>query len=77
MVVDGVELPALDWVREDVGGFLDALEEGIVLVSTLGGALVRVVLEDLLAVGSLDLLFGGFPPVFGEAEDGVVVLILR
>ena len=74
--IDGVELAALDWVEEDFGGFLDAFEEGIVFGGAGRGFLVGVVAEDLLAVGTLDLGFGGPPAVFGEAEDCVVVLSL-
>ena len=74
--VDRIELAALDWVEEDFGGFLDALEEGIVFGGAGCGFLVGVVAEDLFAVGALDLGLGGPPAVFGEAEDCVVVLSL-
>ena len=57
-------------------GALDAFEEGVVFGFAGGGALVWVVLEDLLAVGFLDLLVGGAVAVFGKAENGVVVLSL-
>jgi hypothetical protein len=30
--------------------------------------------EDLLAVGTLDLLGGGTPAVLGQTENGVVIL---
>lgn len=63
--VDRVELPALDGVEEHLGGLLDALEEVVVFGAAAGGFLVRVVLEDLLAVGALDLLLGGLEAVLG------------
>ena len=56
---------------------MDAFEEIVVLGGTLGGALVRVVFEDFFAVGEFDLGVGGFVAVFGEAEDSVVVLVLK
>ena len=74
--VDGVELAALDGVGQDLSGLLDALEEGVVLGGAGGGLLVWVVAEDLLAVGALDLLLGGLVAVLGEAENGVVILLL-
>jgi hypothetical protein len=33
--------------------------------------------QDLFAVGTLDLLFRGTEAVFGESEDGVMVLVLQ
>ena len=74
--IDRVELAALDWVGQDLGGLLDALEEGVVFSGAGGGLLVWVVAEDLLAVGALDLLLGGLVAVLGETENGVVVLLL-
>jgi hypothetical protein len=75
-LVDGVELPAADGVGKDLVSLLDALEELVVLGGTGSGLLVGVVLEDLPAVGALDLLLGGTVTVAGYAEDGVVVLRL-
>jgi hypothetical protein len=63
-------------VGEGFVGALDAFEEGIVFGLAGGGAFVGVVLQDLFAVGALDLLVGCAVAVFGEAEDGVVVLSL-
>ena len=65
-------------VEQDLVGFLDAFEEGVVvlLAAGAGGLLVRVVAEDLLTVGALDLVLGGAEAVLGEAEDFVVVLVL-
>jgi hypothetical protein len=57
-------------------GLLDTLEELVVLGATSSSPLVGVVLEDLPAVGALDLLGGGLVAVAGYAEDGVVVLRL-
>jgi hypothetical protein len=74
--VDGVVLPALDGVEQDLGGFLDAFEEGVVVDATGRSFFVGMVFENFFAVGALDLLFGGFVAVLGEAEDGVVVLVL-
>ena len=75
-LVDRVELPPADGVGEDLVGLLDALEELVVLGATSSSPLVGVVLEDLPAVGALDLLLGGTVTVAGYAEDGVVVLRL-
>lgn len=74
--VDRVELAALDGVEKDFGGFLDAFEEAVVFCAAGCGFLVGVMAEDLLAVGALDLVFCCAVAVFGEAEDGVVVLAL-
>lgn len=75
-LVDGVVLATLDGVGQDLGGLLDALEEGVVFVAARCRLLVWVMAEDLLAVGALDLLFCGLVAVFGDAKDGVVVLLL-
>ena len=75
--IDGVKLTTLDGVRENFVGLLDTLEETVVLVTvTQGGLLVGVVTENLLAVGTLDLLGGGAPTVFGNTKNGVVILAL-
>lgn len=76
-LINGIELATLDGVAEDLVGSLDALEEVVVLVTASSGSLVGVVLEDLSAVGLLDLLLGGLPAVLCYAENGVVVLALR
>lgn len=75
-LVDGVELAALDGVEQDLGGLLDALEEVVVVAGAAGGLLVGVVLEDLLAVGALDLVLGGLVTVLGDTQDGIVILLL-
>ena len=75
-LVDRVKLPPADRVGEDLVGLLDALEELVVLGLAKGGLLVGVVLEDLLAVGTLDLVISGLPTVLGYTENGVVVLTL-
>ena len=63
--IDRVKLSALHRVGEDFMGALDAFEEGVVFVGLAGGGfLVRVVLQNLLAVGLLDLLVCGFVSVF-------------
>jgi hypothetical protein len=53
--VDGVVLPAFDWVEKDFGRFLYAFEEGVVFRRASRGAFVRVMAQDFLAVGGLDL----------------------
>lgn len=75
-LVDRVELAAADRVEEDLGRLLDALEEVVVISAAGGGLLVGVVLQDLLAVGALDLVFSGLPPELGNSENLVVVLAL-
>lgn len=55
---------------------MNAFEERVIFGSTASGLLVRMVLEDLLAVGLLDLFIGGLVAVLGETEDGVVILVL-
>lgn len=75
-LVNRVELAAADRVEEDLSRLLDALEEVIVISAAGGGLLVGVVLQDLLAVGALDLVFGGLPPELGDTENLVVVLAL-
>ena len=75
--VYGVPLTALDGVSEDLVSTLDALEETVVLIGlACGGFLVGMMAEHLFAVSFLDLFVGGFVAVFGEAENGVVVLSL-
>lgn len=76
LLVDRVELAASDGVEQNVGSLLDALEELVVLGTAQGSLLIGVVLEDLLAVGLLDLLLGGLVAVLGQAENLVVVLSL-
>jgi hypothetical protein len=70
-------LPALDRVEQDLGGLLDAFEERVVVRTAGGGLLIGVVAEDLSAVSPLDLFFRGAVAVFGETEDGVVILSLE
>lgn len=56
---------------------MDALEEVVIVGGAGSGLFVRVMLEDLLAVGALDLIFSRFVAVLGETEDGVMVLTLK
>jgi hypothetical protein len=77
LLIDGVVLAALDGVEKDLGGLLDALEELIVLGAASGSLLIGVVLEDLLAVGLLDLVLGSLVAVLGETENLVVILSLN
>ena len=69
-------MSAFDGVEEDFGGFLYAFEEGIVFGRAGGCFLVRMMAKDFFAVRAFDLGFCGFVAVFGEAEDGVMVLVL-
>ena len=74
--VDGVELTAFDGVEEDFGGFLYAFEKGVVLGRASGCFFVWVMAKDFFAVRAFDLGFCSFEAVIGEAEDGVMVLVL-
>jgi hypothetical protein len=76
LLINGVKLTALGGVKQDLGGLLDALEEVVVIDAAGSSLLIGVVLQDLLAVGLLDLLLGGLPAVLGEAENLVVILRL-
>jgi hypothetical protein len=74
--VDRVELPALNRVQEDFGGFLDAFEEGVVVHTASCSFLIGMVTENLLTVGTLDLLLSGLVAILGETENCVVILVL-
>lgn len=76
MFVNGIILAALNRVKEDFGGLLNALEEGIVFSATSCCLLVWMMTEDLLAVGALDLFFGSLVSVLRETKDCVVILSL-
>jgi hypothetical protein len=76
VLVNRVKLAALDGIEEDIRGLLDALEEGIVLGPSGCGLLVWVMLEDLLAVGALDLVLCRSKSVLGQSKDSVVILSL-
>lgn len=75
-LIDGIELTALDGVKEDLGSLLDALEEVVVLGTAGGSLLVGVVLEDLLAVGTLNLVLSSPEAVLGKTQNSVVILLL-
>lgn len=65
LFIHRVELASLNGVRQDFVGTLNTLEEGIILVALAGGSLlVRMMLQDLLAVCLFDLLVGGLESVF-------------
>jgi hypothetical protein len=53
-------LTALDGIEKDLGSLLDALKEAIIFSASRCGLLIRVMAENLLAVGTLNLFFGGF-----------------
>ena len=75
--INGVELTATNRVLQQFGGLLDTLEEAVVLVTVAQSSLlVRVVTEDLLTVGTLDLVGASAPAVLAQTQDGVVVLAL-
>lgn len=65
--VDRVELAASDGVREDLGCSLNAFEEGVVLVGPGCSFLVGVMAENLLAIGTFDLVGCSLPAVFRES----------
>lgn len=75
--IDGIELSALDRVGQDLGGLLNTFEKAVVFGVTGGSLLVGMVAKDLLAVGTLYLVFCSAVAVFGEAENGVVILSLN
>jgi hypothetical protein len=56
---------------------LDTLEEVVVVCFSGCSFLVRMMTEDLLSVGLLDLLVGGFVAIFRQTEDGIVILSLK
>lgn len=74
LLINGVVLATLDRVKQHIGGFLDTLEELVVLGAALGSLLIRMVLQHLLAVGLLDLVLTGLVAVLGQTENLVVVL---
>lgn len=76
VLIDGIVLATLDRVGKDLGGLLDALKKIVVLGAAGSSLLVWVVLQDLLAVGLLNLVLSGPPPVPGYAQNGVVILVL-
>ena len=76
MLVDRVKLSTTDRVQENLSGFLDAFEEGIVFGAASGCLLVGMVAEDLFTVGTLDLVFRSTVAVFGKTKDSVMILTL-
>jgi hypothetical protein len=76
MLINGIILTTLDGIKENFGGFLDALEEAVIFRATSGGLLVGMVTKNLLTVSALDLFFSGLVAVFRETKDGVMVLSL-
>jgi hypothetical protein len=74
--VNGVKLSALNGIEEDFGCFLYTFEEAIIFGATGSCLLVRMVTENLLSVGTLDLIFGGFVAVFRETKNGIMILAL-
>lgn len=77
LLIYRVVLTTLDGVQENFGSLLDALEEAVILSTACGSLFVWVMTEDLLAMGTLDLIFGSFEAIFRETEDSIVVLTLR
>ena len=76
-LINRIELTAFDRVEKDFGGLLYAFEEGVILGGASRRFLVRVMAKNLFAVGPLDLSLCSFVAVFGQAEDGIVILSLR
>ena len=76
MFVNGVELAAFDGIEKDVGGLLNAFEKGIIVITASRSALVRMMPENLFAVGALDLIFGGAVTVLGESKYCIMILTL-
>jgi hypothetical protein len=70
-------LPSSDRVGQDFGRFLDTLEELVAFVGTSSGFLIGVMLEDLFAMGTLNLILGGAPSITGYAKNSIVILRLR
>ncbi|KAH3674245.1 hypothetical protein WICPIJ_009645 [Wickerhamomyces pijperi] len=71
--VNRVELLTLAGVSQGFVGLLDDLEEPVLVQATLSGLLIWVVLQDLLSVGTSQLVFGGSPSQVGDTQDGVQV----
>jgi hypothetical protein len=63
MFIDRVKLTALDGIEKDFSSLLNALEEAIILGTSSCSLFIRVMAENLLAVSTLDLFFGGFVAV--------------
>ena len=63
MFIDGIKLTALDRIKKNFGSLLNTLEEAIIFSASSRGLLIRVVAENLFAVGTLDLFLGGFVAV--------------
>lgn len=76
MFINRIELSALDRIKENFGGLLYTFEKAIVLGTASGCFLIWMMTKDLLAMGTLDLLFGCFVAVFGETKDSIVILPL-
>lgn len=56
MLVDGIVLATLDRIKENLGSFLDALEEAVVLGTTSRCLFIGMMAKNLLSVGTLNLL---------------------
>jgi hypothetical protein len=59
VLINRVILATLDRICEDLGCLLNTLEEAIILRIASSGLLIGMVTKNLLAVSTLDLLFGG------------------
>lgn len=76
VLINRIILAALDRISEDFGGLLDTLEEAVVLGVTSSSFLVGVVAKNFLAMGTLDLLFGGSPSVLCDTQNSIMILLL-
>jgi len=64
VLIDRVELTALNGIKKNFCSLLNALEEAVILGASSSSLFVRVMTENLLAMGTLDLFFGSFMAVF-------------
>ena len=76
MLIDGIKLTTLDGIKKDLGSLLDTLEKAVIFGASSGGLLIGVMTENLLAVCTLNLLFGSLVAVFGKTEDCIMILAL-
>jgi hypothetical protein len=76
-LIDRIKLAAFDGIKENLGGFLNALEEAVILRTSGSGFLIGVMTKNLLAVGTLDLLLCGSPAIFRKAKNSIMILSLK
>ena len=64
MLVNGIVLTTPDWIEQNFGSFLNALEETVVFCATGGCFLIGMVTENLLSVSTFNLLFCSLVAIF-------------